>query len=109
MNIQRIRLIQEARKQETPFWERVADDLEKSNRRRTEVNLSRIARASKEGETVVVPGKVLGSGDMSHKATVVAFSFSSSALRKLEQAKCESMTIAQFLEKNPEGSGRIIG
>ena len=109
MNIQRIRLIQEARKQETPFWQRVADDLERSSRRRTEVNLSRIARASSEGETVVVPGKVLGSGDIGHKATVVAFSFSSSALRKLKEAKCESMSLAEFLKKNPEGSGRIIG
>lgn len=109
MNIQRTSLIQEARKQETPFWKRVADDLEKSSRRRVEVNLSRIARASKQGETVVVPGKVLGTGELSHKVRVVAYSFSQSAQEKLKEAKCESMSIEEFLKKNPQGSGRIIG
>ncbi len=109
MNIQRTNLVSEARKQETPFWKRVADDLDKSSRRRVEVNLSRIARASKEGETVVVPGKVLGSGELPHKVRVVAHSFSQSARKKLKEAKCESMSIKEFLEKNPEGSGRIIG
>ena len=109
MNIQRTSLIQEARKQETAFWQRVADDLEKSSRRRVEVNLSRIARASKEGETVVVPGKVLGSGELPHKVRVVAFSFTKSAQRKLKEAKCESVSIEEFLKKNPQGSGRIIG
>ena len=109
MNIQRTSLIQEARKQETAFWQRVADDLEKSSRRRVEVNLSRIARASKEGETVVVPGKVLGSGELPHKVRVVAYSFTKSAQRKLKEAKCESVSIEEFLKKNPQGSGRIIG
>lgn len=109
MNIQRTSLIEEARKQETPFWQRVADDLEKASRRRVEVNLSRIARASKQGETVVVPGKVLGNGQLAHKVRVVAFSFSQSALRKLEEADCESMSISEFLQKDPQGNGRIIG
>ena len=109
MNIQRTNLIQEARKQETPFWKRVADDLEKSSRRRIEVNLSRIARASSEGETIIVPGKVLGNGDVPHKVRVVAFSFSSSAQKKLKEAKCESMRLDEFLKKHPQGSGRIIG
>jgi large subunit ribosomal protein L18e len=109
MNTQRISLVNEARKQQSPFWQRIADELERSSRSRREVNLSRIARASREGETVVVPGKVLGSGEMPHKATVVAFNFSSSALRKLKEAKCESIDLADFLKKNPEGSGRIIG
>lgn len=109
MNTQRISLVNEARKQQSPFWQRIADELEKSSRSRREVNLSRIARASSEGETVVIPGKVLGSGEMPHKATVVAFTFSSSALRKLKEAKCESIQLADFLKKNPEGAGRIIG
>jgi large subunit ribosomal protein L18e len=109
MNTQRTGLVHEARKQETPFWQRVADDLEKSSRRRIAVNLSRIARASKEGETVVIPGKVLGSGELAHKVRVVAFSFSSSAQKKLKEAKCESMSIEEFLKKDPKGSGRIIG
>ncbi len=109
MNTQRISLIQEAKKQQTPFWERVAKDLAKSGTRRREVNLSHLSRVSEEGEVIVVPGKVLGSGEMTHKATVVAFSFSESAKKKLRASQCDSMSLDEFLKKNPKGSGRIIG
>jgi large subunit ribosomal protein L18e len=109
MDTQRTNLVNEARKQETPFWQRIADELAKPSRRRREVNLSRIARASKKGDVIIVPGKVLGSGEIAHEATVVAYSFSSSALSKLKEANCTSMSLQEFLKKNPDGSGRIIG
>lgn len=80
-----------------------------SSRRRRAVNLSRISRASKEGEVVVIPGKVLGDGELTHKVTVVAHSYSQAALDKIKAAKCEALTIEEFMKKNPKGSGRIIG
>ena len=109
MNNQRISLVEEARKQQTPFWERVAQDLEKSSRQRRIVNLSRIARVTSEGDVVIVPGKVLGDGAIDHKLTIAACSFSDSAKKKLADAKCTSLTIGEYLKKNPKGSGRIIG
>ena len=109
MNNERTRLANEAAAKESPFWRRVAEDLTLSNRRRRSVNLSRINRASKEGETVVVPGKVLGDGELNHKVTVVAHSYSQSALDKLKAAKCDALTIEEFMAKHPNKSGRIIG
>jgi len=109
MNNQRIRLVQEAQAKESPFWRRVAEDLSLSARRRRSVNLSRISHSSKEGETVVVPGKVLGDGEVTHKVTVVAHSYSQKALDKLKAAKCEALTIEEFMKKHPNKSGRIIG
>lgn len=109
MNDRRLRLISEARQQDSALWTRVADDLAKAGTRRREVNLSRIARASSEGEIVIVPGKVLGDGELAHKITVAAFSFSETARRKLQDAKCDTLTLEEFLAKHPKKAGRIIG
>ncbi len=109
MNNQRTRLVKEAAEKQTPFWRRVAEDLDMSSRRRRSVNLSRISRVSKEGETIVVPGKVLGDGEVTHKLTIVAQSYSQSALDKLKAAKCDVLTIEEFMAKHPKKTGRIIG
>ena len=80
-------LIQELKKKaiidSSPFWKRIAVDLERPTRNRRAVNLSRLNRFTKENETVIVPGKVLASGDMNHKITVVAYAFSDGAMEKL--------------------------
>ncbi len=109
MNKNKQLLVDAARTTRVPFWLRIADDLSKGSRRSRIVNLSRISRCSKPGETVVVPGKVLGDGNISHKVTVVAYSFSHSALEKLKAAKCTTLTLSEFIKKNPKGTGRLIG
>ena len=40
-----------------------------------------------DGDVIVVPGKVLGTGDLNRKVTVAAFSFSKSAVEKIRNAK----------------------
>jgi large subunit ribosomal protein L18e len=62
----------------------VADKLESATRRRPEVNLWKIDKYSGEGDMVVVPGKVLSEGELTHKITIAAFNFSSKALAKLK-------------------------
>lgn len=94
----------------TGLWRRVASDLERPTRNRRAVNLSRINRFTKDNEMVLVPGKVLGSGSVDHKVTVVAFSFSSGALEKLRKMNCDVLSIKELMEKNPKASDiRIIG
>ena len=107
-------LIQELRKtgseQNIGLWKRVADDLEKPTRQRRVVNLSRINRYTKENETIVVPGKVLGSGILGHKLTIAAFSFSSGALEKINQANAKAITIHDLMKEPVKGKRvRIIG
>ncbi|MFC1727877.1 50S ribosomal protein L18e [Nanoarchaeota archaeon] len=96
--------------QKVNIWRRIADDLEKPTRTRRIVNLFKLNIYTKDGETVIVPGKVLGTGDLNHKVTIAAWTFSESAKEKIKQAKGECLSIPQLIEKNPKGKDvRIIG
>jgi len=106
-----IRLLKsKANEHEASIWEALAKKLERSRSRRCTVNLSRINRYSEEGETLTVPGKVLGAGKLNHKISVAAFSFSEEAKRKIEAAGGECLTFAALIKKNPKGKDlRIVG
>ncbi|RMF55986.1 50S ribosomal protein L18e [Candidatus Woesearchaeota archaeon] len=92
------------------IWKRIATDLEKSTRRRRVVNLFRINLYSKEGETVVVPGKVLGSGDLNKKLVIAAFDASEQAAEKIRSSGSTLLSLKELIQKNPKGSKvRIIG
>ena len=92
------------------LWKRIANDLEKPTRQRRVVNLSRISRHTKENEVIVVPGKVLGTGDLVHKVTISAFQFSNGAKEKIEKAGAKIIPLLELSKENPSGKGiRIIG
>ncbi|MFP4529974.1 MAG: 50S ribosomal protein L18e [Halodesulfurarchaeum sp.] len=93
-----------ARETGADIWRDVAGRLEKPRRSHAEVNLSRIERYAREDETVVVPGKVLGSGALRKSVTVAAVDFSASARSKIEHAEGEVLDLEQALEQHPEGS-----
>ena len=86
-------------------WRYVAELLERPRRRRVEVNVSKIERYAKPGETVVVPGKVLGAGNITKPVTVAAMSFSASAIEKIKAAGGRAIHILDLLKENPRGSG----
>jgi large subunit ribosomal protein L18e len=89
-------------------WGDVAERLEKPRRTHAEVNLGRIERYARGDETVVVPGKVLGSGTLRKEVTVAAVDFSGTAETKIEQVG-ETVRLEQALEDNPEGANvRVI-
>ncbi|MCK9151345.1 50S ribosomal protein L18e [Methanobacterium alcaliphilum] len=95
--------------EEAAIWKDLARRLERSTRRKAQVNLSKINRNSSDDETVLVAGKVLGSGDLDHKVQVVALSFSKMAQEKIEKVGGECLDINTILEQNPKGSNiRII-
>lgn len=113
-NIVLVKLVAELKKrsneQEAGIWGRVADDLERPTRQRRVVNLSSISRYTKENEVIIVPGKVLGSGDLQHKVTISAFSFSDGAKEKIEKAGAKIVPLLELSKVNPSGKGiRIIG
>jgi large subunit ribosomal protein L18e len=92
------------------IWRDVAEDLTKSKRRRVAVNLSHLNRHTQKNETVVVPGKVLGAGEIDHPITITAFGFSAKGREKIEAAKGKCLSFGDLIKKNPRGSGvRIIG
>lgn len=95
--------------EDVAIWKDVAKRLERSNRRKAEVNISQINRHSSPDETVLVPGKILGSGELSHKVNVVALNFSKRAEEKIAAAGGECLDISEILDKNPKGNKiRII-
>jgi large subunit ribosomal protein L18e len=109
--IKLIRSLKEgSRENKAGIWRDIADCLLRSRSRRIAVNLSRINRYTKDGESIVVPGKVLGAGTIEHPINVAAFAFSEQAQSKILKAKGKCLTIPQLMEKNPKGSGvKIIG
>ncbi len=92
----------------TALWRDVALRLERSRRNWSQPNLSRLSRHAADEDMVLVPGKLLGSGDVLGKPTVAAFSFSSGAQEKIEAAGGEVMSIAELMERNPTGTGVYI-
>jgi len=92
------------RKQKAAIWKRVAKDLEKPTRVRRAVNLERINRYTKDGDVVVVPGKVLSAGDLNKKITIAAWQFSETAKQKIKAAGGEIITFKQLIDKNPKGT-----
>jgi large subunit ribosomal protein L18e len=106
-----IRLLgKKSKENNASIWQDVARKLSKPKRSRIKVNVSKINRHSKENEGIVVPGKVLGAGIISHPVTVAALAFSQQAKSKIVKAKGKCLSIAEIAEENPDGSNlRIIG
>ncbi|BEP18520.1 50S ribosomal protein L18e [Pyrofollis japonicus] len=93
-----------ANKYKAPIWRYVAELLDRPRRLRIEVNISKINRYTKPGDTVVVPGKVLGAGTLDHPVTVAAVAFSEEAVRKITSAGGRVIHVLKLIEENPRGS-----
>jgi large subunit ribosomal protein L18e len=93
-----------SRENEANVWRDIADRLEGPARNYAEVNLSKINRYAANGDTIIVPGKVLGSGMLELSVTVAALNFSASASEKIREANGECMTIEELVSANPSGS-----
>ena len=92
------------------FWKAVAKDLSRPRRKQFEVNLSSLERYAKPKETVIVPGIVLGTGEIKKHVNVAALKFSGNAKAKIEKAGGTCVTIDELYEKNQKGRNvRIMG
>jgi large subunit ribosomal protein L18e len=95
-------------KENVKIWKEVAYYLERPRRERVEVNIGKIQKLAKEGETIIIPGKLLGGGLLNKKVTVVFYQASKEALRKLEKAGARGVTIEEYIKENPKGSNTRI-
>ena len=86
-------------------WFKVAQIISGPKKNQSSLNLKEIEKETKEGDTVVVPGKVLGLGDLSKKIRVCALSFSKSAVEKLKNVKAEQVSLLEEIKKNPKAEG----
>lgn len=100
-----VETLRSAKKAGSEFWLQTASILAGPRRNKIAVNLDDIERFTKEGDTIIVPGKVLSQGEVSKKIAVVAFTFSEKAREKLSKTKSHATTILDEIKKNPEGKG----
>ncbi len=99
-----ISMLKEAsRVNDAHLWREIVKRLEGPNRNYAEVNISKISRYAKKDETIIVPGKVLGSGVINLQVSVAALNFSDSAASKIKNANGKCMTIEDLLRDNPNG------
>ena len=89
-------------------WRDVALRLSKSRKNWAQPNLSRVSRYAPEGATVLVPGKLLGSGELTNGLTIAAYSVSNGAREKIEAAGGRIMTYSELMNENPTGTGVVI-
>lgn len=97
-------LKRKGRQSKAPVWLRVAEFLGKSRRSRIAVNLSRVARNTKKGDVVAVPGKVLAAGSIGHSIRIGAFKFSQTAKAKIEKAGGSCVSLTKLADDHPKGS-----
>ena len=87
----------------------MAERIAKPRRLQAEVNVSKIEKYARNGEWVLVPGKVLGTGMITKSVNVAALAFSDSAKRKIEEAGGRCVSIRDLMHENPAGSNvRIL-
>lgn len=73
------------KKNRSNIYKQVVKYISRPKRKKIAVNLLKINKIGKNGETVVVPGKVLGNGIIDKNITVFAENFSSNAKEKIEK------------------------
>ena len=100
----------QAREEDASIWRDVAERLESPSKNWAEVNLSSIQRNAEDGETIVIPGKVLGAGRLEKNVTIGTFKASKSAEKSIEEAGGECIAISELADRMPEGTGiKIMG
>ena len=88
---------------ESPIWKRLSKLALKPTRARRTVNLNRIASLTRDGDVVVVPGKVLATGGIGHGITISAFGMSEAAAGKIAAAGGSVISFEEMVSRHPTG------
>ena len=92
------------------IWLDTLDYLRKNRSKRPSVNIGKISKITKKGDKVLIPGKVLGAGQLKHGLIIGAFHVSKTAKSKIIQSGGEYVSIIDFVKRYPEGKKvRLIG
>lgn len=92
-----------ARKQKQ--WLKIAHILSGATRKYSSVNLNEINSQAKEGDTLLILGKVLSLGNLTKKLRISALSISHSANEKLKASKSKFVSILDEIKENPKMEG----
>lgn len=86
------------------IWKKVGNKLNGPKKNRIEANLQRISNNTSKDDVIVVPGKVLGVGELNHPLTIACLKISNAARQKVVASGSKLMTIEELLEQNPTGA-----
>ncbi|MGC8515271.1 MAG: 50S ribosomal protein L18e [Thermoplasmata archaeon] len=95
-------LVKVSRENSSTMWRDIAERLSGGSRRYASINVGKINRLSNDGDIVIVPGSVLGSGVINKKVTLSALKISKSAMEKLQKSGSSFKPIKQFATENPK-------
>lgn len=102
-NPELVQTLVEAKKNEN--WLEIARILSGPRRKRINLNLEEIEKNSKEGDAIVIPGKVLSLGEINKKLKIVALDFSEKAKEKILNSKGQTLSICEEIKANPKAKG----
>ena len=97
-----------ARDNDAPIWKSIAKRLEGPSRNWPTVNISKLEYNSQKNSKIVVPGKLMGSGNLTKKVTVSAYSLTKSATEKIEKAGGKFVHYSDFIKSNPKGKDVMV-
>jgi large subunit ribosomal protein L18e len=97
------KLIRELWKTKRRIWKKLSKKISSPRSNKIEANLYRINKKTKVDDVIVIPGKVLGIGELNHKLTIACLECSTPAKKKIEQSGSKLLSINELLEQNPEG------
>jgi len=92
-------------KNDAPIWSKLAEMAAKPSSARRTINVNKINDLTKDNDVVVFPGKVLGTGVISHKITLSSFSISNSAASKIIESGGKILNFENMIEQYPTGKG----
>lgn len=99
-----------SKKNNAPIWEKLAELALKPTRAKRILNLGQIDKFASENDVIIVPGKILGTGNLTHKITLCSFSISSTVAKKIAQSGGKILDMSQIIKNHPTGKGvKIIG
>ena len=105
-----LELKEASRKNEAPLWRSIANRLEGSSRNWPSVNVSKLEYNINKNGKAIIPGKLMGTGIVTKKMTVAAYSFTDSAKEKIQSAGGKCLTYNEMIKATPKGTNvTVIG
>ena len=91
-----------AKKNKAAVFKDLAKHLQKPRRQRAAIDLWKLSKLAVKfkDKTLVVPGKVLGYGEITQTFALAAFDYSETARAKLEKAKIKALSLTDIMEKS---------
>ena len=97
-----------SRKNDAPLWRSIATRLEGSSRNWPSVNVSKLEYNINKNGKAVIPGKLMGTGIVTKKMTVAAYSFTDSAKEKIQSAGGKCLTYNEMIKATPKGTDIVV-